>query len=220
MKRLRFCALAIGLSALVVSPANSSFGQTAPPIATATAAPANSELSPRAAEVMRMAKAGVSDEVLLTYVRNSPGAFSLSSADVLELKDAGVPSPVISAMLTHSASGTSATVQKVSAASVQLPPTAPTTQADGASASTAAAKRLQRAPVVVEQAPPSPRLEIVPLPPGPDYAWVPGHWLYRGGKWYWVGGLWKLQPYRNAVWVDGHWAHHGRGWIWVHGHWH
>ncbi len=73
--------------------------------------------------------------------------------------------------------------------------------------------------VVVEQAPPAPRLEVVPLSPGPRYVWVPGYWSYRYGHWYWVGGTWVMRPHATAVWVGGYWARHGRSYIWISGHW-
>ncbi len=74
--------------------------------------------------------------------------------------------------------------------------------------------------VVIDHAPPPPRLEVVPLSPGRDYAWIPGFWAYHGGEWEWVSGCWVLRPGPKFVWSDGHWAKHGRsGYIWINGHW-
>ena len=89
----------------------------------------------------------------------------------------------------------------------------------GTNEAVAIPRRVQRAPVLVEQPPPPRKLEIVPLPPGPDYAWVPGQWMYSEGKWIWNEGAYKLRPYVGAVWMGGYWARHGRGWTWVRGHW-
>src|SRR5579862_8934273 len=42
--------------------------------------------------------------------------------------------------------------------------------------------------VVVEKAMPAPIVEVVPAAPGAGYNWVPGHWAWRGGAWFWVKG--------------------------------
>ena len=59
--------------------------------------------------------------------------------------------------------------------------------------------------VVVQVAPPPPRVEHVP-PPRYGYIWVPGHWDWRGHRHVWVRGKWlkerpgyRYQPYR---WVE------------------
>jgi YXWGXW repeat-containing protein len=51
---------------------------------------------------------------------------------------------------------------------------------------------VERDVVVVDEAPPPPRVEVV-----------------------------TVVPYRGAVWMPGHWSSHGRHrWVWVPGHWH
>src|SRR5512137_1220980 len=60
-------------------------------------APAN--LSPSAAEVIRLATSGVGDEVVLAYIQNSQAPFNLSADHVLYLKDIGLSPQVTSAML-------------------------------------------------------------------------------------------------------------------------
>jgi len=69
------------------------------PGATEVAVPAN--LSPGAAEVIRLATSGVGDEVVLAYIRNSQAQFNLSADNVLYLKDLGLSEEVTSAMLNH-----------------------------------------------------------------------------------------------------------------------
>ena len=61
--------------------------------------PAN--LSPGAAEVVRLAGSGVGDDVVLAYIQNSQAPFNLTADDVLYLKDIGLSPQVISAMLSH-----------------------------------------------------------------------------------------------------------------------
>lgn len=74
------------------------------------------------------------------------------------------------------------------------------------------------ATTAVTQAPPPVRVEVVPVAPGPDYAWTPGYWDWQGG-WVWMGGGWLIRPRPHAIWVGGHWGRHGRGWVWFGGHW-
>ena len=76
------------------------------------------------------------------------------------------------------------------------------------------------APVVTDQTPPAPQLEVVPVTPGPEYVWMPGYWsIGVGGGWVWMGGRYGLPPRPHAVWVRGHWGRHGRGYVWIGGRW-
>ena len=54
-------------------------------------------------------------------------------------------------------------------------------------------------------APTAPLDEAMPLQPGPDYAWSPGHWSPEcDGQYDWVGGQWILPGYSAPVrWVHG-----------------
>jgi len=64
------------------------------------AKPANSTPAPQISEVARLARAGVNENVILTYIDKSPG-FSLTVNDVVTLHDQGVSLTVITAMLQH-----------------------------------------------------------------------------------------------------------------------
>jgi len=66
-------------------------------------APSPVTLSPAAAEVVRLALAGTTDDVLVAYIQNSPGGFGLSADNILYLKDVGLSSAVTSAMLNRDA---------------------------------------------------------------------------------------------------------------------
>jgi hypothetical protein len=74
--------------------------------------------------------------------------------------------------------------------------------------------------VMVQEAPPPPIVEHYGHPPGRDYAWVGGHWLWHGG-WVWAGGHWDRHPHWHpgGGWIAGHWDHRSNGYIWVEGHW-
>lgn len=58
-------------------------------------------LSPAAAEVVKLSGSGVGDEVAVAYIKNSKSFYNLGANEILALRDAGVSSPVISAMLSH-----------------------------------------------------------------------------------------------------------------------
>src|ERR1035441_10985423 len=42
--------------------------------------------------------------------------------------------------------------------------------------------------------PPPAYTQYMPPCPGPDYAWVDGYWVPRGGRNVWIGGYWR-SPY-------------------------
>jgi hypothetical protein len=76
-----------------------------------------------------------------------------------------------------------------------------------------------REEVVVGEAAPASRVEVIPVAPSVNHVWVAGYWSWRGGSWVWVSGRHVLRPRVGVVWVAGHWARHPRGWVWVHGCW-
>lgn len=57
--------------------------------------------------VVRMVKAGVSNEVIATMVNEKPGQYSLTTTDLVALKQAGVSDNVIAAMIGHGGSASS-----------------------------------------------------------------------------------------------------------------
>jgi WXXGXW repeat (2 copies) len=89
--------------------------------------------------------------------------------------------------------------------------------------------------VVVERAMPAPIVEVVPAAPGADYNWVPGHWAWRGGAWFWIKGrhvqgvvpvmpapvveVVPARPSSAHVWVKGHHVFEGGRWVWTPGIW-
>ena len=99
----------MGLLAAMVFPLLSCVGQPPqPPNAAPTgpgqpqptaAVPAN--LSPGVAEVIRLAESGVGEDVILAYIQNSQAAFNLSADHVLYLRDLGLSSQMVTAMLNR-----------------------------------------------------------------------------------------------------------------------
>lgn len=66
--------------------------------------------------------------------------------------------------------------------------------------------------------PPADKSEIRPASPGPDFIWVPGHWVWKNHQWDWLPGHW--QKVRSGyTWVPAHWVKRGRRWVYVPGRW-
>jgi hypothetical protein len=146
------------------------------------------------ADIKALVKANVSDEVIISQIRNSGTAYHLSTAEIIDLKDAGVSEKVIDFMINTGGYG-----------SVTPPPPPPTDSSEV---------------VEVAQPPPPPVVEDVYYPaPGPDYVWVGGYWGWYGGRWVWYRGRWAWPPHRGAVWVGAHWERRGGSGVWVSGSW-
>jgi hypothetical protein len=73
--------------------------------------------------------------------------------------------------------------------------------------------------VIVTEAPPPVRQEVVGTAPTTSHVWIQGYWMYRNGNWAWVPGHWEVRPRLNAAWVPGHWDQTSRGYAWNPGHW-
>src|SRR5437763_587655 len=89
MKAVNLLGLAAAFTIIVLFPAHSA--DTAP----------SANVSPAAAEVARLASSGVGDDIVLGYIKNAQAPFKLSADDILYLKNKGVSSAVITAMLSH-----------------------------------------------------------------------------------------------------------------------
>jgi len=144
------------------------------------------------ADIKALTKAGVSDEVIISQIRNSHTAYRLSTAEIIDLKDAGVSEKVIDFM-------------------INTPSLSPYSSAVPALASQEA--------VDVPGPPPPPVVEEVVPAPGPGYVWVAGSWAWYGGRWVWVRGRWAWPPHRRAVWVRSRWEPRSGGGVWISGYW-
>ncbi len=71
--------------------------------------------------------------------------------------------------------------------------------------------------IVIGNAPPPPRHEVVP-PPRPHQVWVPGYWSWSGHRHVWVAGHWERarvgQHFRAPHWQRVH-----NGWHFDRGGW-
>jgi len=190
------------------------------PAQAAAAAPVN--LSPGAAEVVRLAGSGVSDDVVLAYIQNSQATFNLSADDVLYLKDIGLSPQVTSAMLNHDNMLRNQAQQYAPAATVQAAP-APVAAATPAPAPVAAAPPapamapqpavaatpvVAAAPVYVTSAPADVSYFYNDLSPY-------GTWVsLEGYGWCWQPRTVVISPGWRPYCDGGHWVYTDAGWFW------
>ena len=73
--------------------------------------------------------------------------------------------------------------------------------------------------IIVTEAPPAPRTEVVGVAPSPAHVWVKGYYVYQNGRYVWLPGHWETRPRSGAIYVAGHWDRTSRGWVWTPGHW-
>jgi hypothetical protein len=159
--------------------------------------------------VVKLSGASVGDEVVLAYVKNCQSPFNLSANAILRLKEAGVTSPVIAAMLTHDSSLRDQNPPAPYAYSQRLYGPGEQPSVGPAPAQPPPQPQLYAPPA--GQVPPPPQAEVIPVTPGPDYYWAPGYWGWDGG-WIWIGGGWRLRGGIGLGWGWGGWGWPGWGW--------
>jgi hypothetical protein len=71
--------------------------------------------------------------------------------------------------------------------------------------------------LIIEQAPPAPRVEVIPGPRA-GFVWAPGYWAWRGREHVWVTGHW-VRERRGYHWVPDAWAADGPRYRFIRGHW-
>ncbi len=205
--------------------------------AAATGTGAN--LSPGAAEIVKLAQSGVSDDVMVAYIQKSQAPFNLSQDNVIYLKDLGLSSAVMTAMLSHDSALAGQQPQynynqqlypptiSPPITGTDVPPTEPTVPPDQ-----------NVPPPAYDNNPPaevnyfyndlSPYGSWVNLP-GYGWCWQPstvvinhdwtpycdgGHWVYSDCGWFWQSDYsWGWAPFHY-----GRWHRDDRcGWVWFPG---
>ena len=75
--------------------------------------------------------------------------------------------------------------------------------------------------VIAPNAPPEPRVEVRPAPPGPSVVWMGGNWRWAPAEknFVWVPGKYVEPPRAQAAWVPGRWIHRPDGWVFEDGRW-
>jgi hypothetical protein len=195
----------------------------------AQATPAN--LSPGVQEVVRLSQAHMSDDVILSYIRNSGVSYHLSADDILYLNTQSVSQPVISALLKAGGSATPAPAP-APAPPASVPPPAPVQPVTPAPVVAAAPTaplpgsevtlgyfQAQLAPYGTWVEVPGYGLCWRPAAQDAEAGWRPyfnaGHWDYTDDGWYWRSDY----PWGEYAFHYGRWARDGRyGWVWTPGY--
>jgi outer membrane lipoprotein SlyB len=139
------------------------------------------------ADVKALARSGISDDVIISQIRNSRTIYHLSAADIIDLRDAGVSNRVIDFMInTPGIYGTVPAPQANTMVVAQPPPPPP-----------------------VETVVVAPGPDYVWI----DGEWIwNGQWFWVGGHWgyppyphaVWVRGYWGRGPHGWSR-APGHW---------------
>ncbi len=137
------------------------------------------------ADVKALAAAGVSDNVIISQIRNSRTVYHLNAADIIDLRNAGVSNPVIDFMINTP--GTAGAAPQASTVYVAQPPPPPPAET-----------------VVVA---PGPGYVWI----GGEWAWN-GGWIWVAGHWgyppypraVWVRSYWYRGPHGWCR-AAGHW---------------
>jgi outer membrane lipoprotein SlyB len=109
------------------------------------------------ADVKALAKAGISEDVIINQIKNSHTVYHLSAADIIDLRDAGVTDKVVNYMIDTPAT-VGANTATTSTVVVQQPPPPP--------------------PVETVVVAPSPEYVWI----GGEWIWA-GGWVWRAGYW-------------------------------------
>jgi uncharacterized protein YcfJ len=141
------------------------------------------------ADIKALAAAGISDDVIISQIRNSNTVYHLSTADIIDLKNSGVSERVIDYMIN-----TPQTAGEGGPSELSVSPPPPPPQ-----------------PVAV--------VPQVLVAPAPGFIWIEGDWTWGGFNWVWVGGHWARPPYPHARWEPGRWDRYRGRSHWSPGHW-
>lgn len=70
----------------------------------------------------------------------------------------------------------------------------------------------------VDQPPPAPRYEVVPVAPAVGWLWIGGYWRWGGRGYAWVPGYWSA-PRPGYRWAPPRWEPYGNRWRQYGGRW-
>lgn len=202
-----------------------------------SAAPATSAattISHAAAEVVRLGQSGLSEDVILAYIQNAQTPFDLRADAIVYLKDLGVSSGVITAMLNRDLAlrgqlpSIAATAPTPAVASEPEPIISPAPENQPAPGG--------GPPAVYDSNPPQPVAtfydDLAPYGAwlqlsGVGWCWQPrtvvlergwrpychgGHWVWTDAGWYWQSDYsWGWAPFHYGRWL----LHERSGWVWI-----
>ena len=188
----------LGAASLV---ALSATAQTPAPTATTVSTPAAADAAPvklpyGVEDVLKLSRAQVSEDVILTFIHNSGTIYNLAPNDIVYLRNEGVSDHVISAMLDQRTNVPAETAAQTAPPSA--PATAPAPVYPDANAAAAAQAQAQYAPAYTQPAPvyvqpdtasaPASTLYVIPdSSSGYNPYYYGGYPYYYGGYPYYYG---------------------------------
>lgn len=163
--------------------------------------PANRALT----DLAKLARAKVDDSVILAYARNSGAANHLGADDIVYLRNSGVSTPVLTALLDQS--------QKRNQSTAVAPAATPAAKPAGAAAPTASAPRTYVMAPPADTASSGSSVYVIPYETGGSQPWY-YYWYYYN---YYPG--YSYYPWFGTVYYTGYHHHHpGYGFYPGHGY--
>lgn len=219
----RRCLPAVMIGALVLAGAG-----------LAAAQDAGAALPPGVQDVVKLAKAGISEDIILAQVRSSGATYSLSADQIIHLTQQGVSQNVIKTLMASAPEPTTAPVPPPAPA---VPIAPPPTAAPAQPAYTLPSTPAPSITVAAEAEAPSLATFQGSLAPFgtwvnlPDYGlcWQPtvamtdpfwrpyfngGHWVYTDVGWAWESDY----PWGGWTFHYGRWFRHAGIWTWAPGY--
>jgi hypothetical protein len=177
------------------------------------------KLTPGAAEIVKMAQSGVTEDVMLAFVGNAGSRFNLGSDQIIYLNDLGVSTDVVKAMIQRD-TALNAAAQASTGNSAAVPPAAPETLVDNTNLYPPADSTQQPVPAPGSVSGPDNNVDYAGADGGDasyfDDSLQPyGNWIYVSG----YGRCWQptvcvvnhdWQPYCDR----GRWVYSDCGWYW------
>jgi len=176
-------------------------------------------LPPGVQDVVKLAQAGISDDIILNQIKNNGAIYSLTADQIILLKSQGVSQPVIRALLSGSAAPLPA-ASPAPAAPLAVAPAPPAVQvpASVAPAVSLDSFQAQLAPYGNWMQVPGYGLCWQPAVAVTDLSWRPyfnqGHWIYTDAGWSWQSDY----AWGNIVFHYGRWCRADARWVWVPGY--
>ena len=126
MKNIKFQTSFLAVAAatgLAFSTLTAAAQDSAAPAAPAASQPAPVDLSYGASQIVQLAHAKVSDDTIISYIRNSANSYALDANQIIYLRQQGVSDAVVNVMLNQPRNATVATAPAAPAATAPTPPT-------------------------------------------------------------------------------------------------
>jgi hypothetical protein len=174
-------------------------------------------LPPGVQDIVKLSQAGLSEDVILTQVKNAGATYNLNADQLIYLSKSGVSQNVIKALMTGNAGGPAPAPAPYPQPQPGPPPSAPDiAQPPPGGPVPSGPPPTTEAPTLV--APPSP--DGTPAPPATfDYfhqSLAPyGTWAQSPEYgWYWRPSVAQFDPGWRPYGNEGHWIYTDTGWFW------